>query len=144
MKWDLSLPWTRQPSLLSLQAQVLAQLRQEVGQVVCFHPPLSVLEREPDMTLVPDLTHREYFKQNLIQFPCVTRDNYCRGSSAGDLGDVTPCNASPSIPAFRPFTRGDAEEAWRRHIQGMIALVPSAQPLRLFQILRRLARVRIY
>ncbi|CAB3359556.1 Hypothetical predicted protein [Cloeon dipterum] len=62
------------------------------------------------------------------------------GSSAGDLGDVTPCNASPSIPAFRAYTRGDAEEVWRRHMQGLLMLVPTAPPLRLFQLLRRLAR----
>ncbi|KAF4525506.1 hypothetical protein B566_EDAN014930, partial [Ephemera danica] len=48
------------------------------------------------------------------------RTRHDSGTSAGDLGDVTPCNASPSLPAFRPFTRGDAEEAWRRHIQSLL------------------------
>ncbi|KAF4527625.1 hypothetical protein B566_EDAN016356 [Ephemera danica] len=51
------------------------------------------------------------------------RTRHDSGTSAGDLGDVTPCNASPSLPAFRPFTRGDAEEAWRRHIQSLLVLV---------------------
>ncbi|KAE8748600.1 furry [Frankliniella occidentalis] len=64
------------------------------------------------------------------------------GSSAGDLGDVTPCNASPNLSAlmtFRPILRDDTEEAWRRHIQGLLCKVP-ASPLELFYLLHRLVR----
>lgn len=64
------------------------------------------------------------------------------GSSAGDLGDVTPCNASPNLSAlmtFRPILRDDTEEAWRRHIQSLLSRVPSS-PLELFFLLHRLVR----
>ncbi|XP_063986587.1 protein furry isoform X3 [Diachasmimorpha longicaudata] len=50
------------------------------------------------------------------------------GSSAGDLGDVTPCNASPNLSALMPFgrqiVRDDAEEIWRQQIQHLISQVP--------------------
>ena len=42
------------------------------------------------------------------------------GSSAGDLGDVTPCNDSPNLSALMPFrqvVRDDAEKIWRNQIQ---------------------------
>ncbi|CAB0015919.1 unnamed protein product, partial [Nesidiocoris tenuis] len=61
------------------------------------------------------------------------------GSSAGDLGDLTPCNASPNMSAilqFRPITRHDSEEAWRLHIQNLVSHVPTS-PLHLFHILFR-------
>ncbi|KAG8288319.1 hypothetical protein J6590_108208 [Homalodisca vitripennis] len=65
------------------------------------------------------------------------------GSSAGDLGDLTPCNASPNLSAlmssFRPITRDETEEAWRQHIQGLLAHVP-ASPLNLFHLLHRVIK----
>lgn len=66
-----------------------------------------------------------------------------RGSSGGDLGDVTPCNASPNLSAlmsFRPILRDDAEEAWRRRIVRMLNLSPS-NTLQTFQRLNILLKV---
>ncbi|XP_068083711.1 protein furry [Anabrus simplex] len=64
------------------------------------------------------------------------------GSSAGDLGDVTPCNASPNLSAlmtFRPIMRDDTEEAWRLQIQSLLNQIP-ASPVELFQLLHRLVK----
>lgn len=66
------------------------------------------------------------------------------GSSGGDLGDVTPCNASPNLSAlmtFRPILRDDAEEAWRRQVLRMLNQTPSTT-LHMFQRLGHLLRVR--
>lgn len=65
------------------------------------------------------------------------------GSSAGDLGDVTPCNASPNlsgIMGFRPIVRDDTEEAWRHQLQTLLARTPG-NTLELFHQLYRLVRV---
>ncbi|XP_016844243.1 protein furry isoform X3 [Nasonia vitripennis] len=64
------------------------------------------------------------------------------GSSAGDLGDVTPCNASPNLSALMPFrqvVRDDAEEIWRQQIQNLIAQTP-CNPLDVFQLLSKILR----
>lgn len=65
------------------------------------------------------------------------------GSSTGDLGDVTPCNASPNLSAlmaFRPIARDDTEEMWRLQIQSLLNQIP-ASPIELFQLLHRLIKV---
>jgi hypothetical protein len=65
------------------------------------------------------------------------------GSSTGDLGDVTPCNASPNLSAlmaFRPIARDDTEEVWRLQIQSLLNQIP-ASPIELFQLLHRLIKV---
>jgi len=67
----------------------------------------------------------------------------CSGSSAGDMGDVTPCNASPNLStlmAFRPIIRDDTEEVWRLQIQSLLNQIP-ASPMELFQLLHRLIKV---
>lgn len=72
----------------------------------------------------------------------VTRSD-TSGSSAGDLGDVTPCNASPNLSAlltFRPIVRDDAEEAWKQQILNFFSHLPTL-PLELFQLLNRLIKV---
>ncbi|XP_045105728.1 protein furry-like isoform X4 [Portunus trituberculatus] len=55
-------------------------------------------------------------------------------SSDGDLGDMTPCNASPSITAmlFRPIRQpNDLEDTWRSHLLSLIATdAPIVQPNR--------------
>ncbi|PNF32075.1 hypothetical protein B7P43_G05726 [Cryptotermes secundus] len=64
------------------------------------------------------------------------------GSSTGDLGDVTPCNASPNLSAlmaFRPIARDDTEEMWRLQIQSLLNQIP-ASPIELFQLLHRLIK----
>ncbi|XP_073975779.1 microtubule binding protein furry isoform X3 [Rhodnius prolixus] len=63
------------------------------------------------------------------------------GSSGADLGELTPCNASPNLSAiaFRPITRHDSEEAWRTHIQSLVAHVPTS-PLHLFHLLYRVVK----
>ncbi|XP_055840446.1 protein furry isoform X2 [Episyrphus balteatus] len=51
------------------------------------------------------------------------------GSSAGDLGDITPCNASPHLPGLIRFgapMRDEAEENWRKQLQTMLTNQPSA------------------
>ncbi|CAH0386341.1 unnamed protein product [Bemisia tabaci] len=70
------------------------------------------------------------------------RDSATSGSSGGDLGDITPCNASPNISAllsFRPITRNDAEEIWRHHIHALINRAPSSS-LQLFHLLYKLVK----
>lgn len=65
------------------------------------------------------------------------------GSSAGDLGDVTPCNASPNLSALMPFgrqvVRDDAEEIWRQQIQHLISQVPY-NVLDFFHLLSKILR----
>lgn len=51
------------------------------------------------------------------------------GSSAGDLGDLTPCNASPHLPGLIPYrstVRDDAEEVWRNQLQVLLLNQPSS------------------
>lgn len=45
------------------------------------------------------------------------------GSSAGDLGEITPCNASPQLTgmaSYRAPIRDEIEEQWRRNIESML------------------------
>lgn len=45
------------------------------------------------------------------------------GSSAGDLGEMTPCNASPHMTgmiSYRVPIRDEAEEQWRRNIESFL------------------------
>lgn len=61
------------------------------------------------------------------------------GSSAGDLGDITPCNASPHLPgmiSFRPPPiRDESEEIWRRNLQSLLIDQPTNHaPDLLFQL----------
>ncbi|KAG7167914.1 furry-like [Homarus americanus] len=55
-------------------------------------------------------------------------------SSDGDLGDMTPCNASPSIAAmlFRPIRQpNDLEDTWRAHLLSLMAAdAPILHPTR--------------
>ncbi|BFF97919.1 protein furry [Drosophila madeirensis] len=65
------------------------------------------------------------------------------GSSAGDLGDITPCNASPHLPGIIRFgaaIRDEAEENWRRQLQAMLVNQPSAHTSELLQQLYRLVK----
>ncbi|XP_034942121.1 protein furry isoform X2 [Chelonus insularis] len=64
------------------------------------------------------------------------------GSSAGDLGDVTPCNASPNLSALIPFrqvVRDDVEEMGRQQIQNLISQ-PPYNILEFFHLLSRILR----
>ncbi|XP_024082202.1 protein furry isoform X2 [Cimex lectularius] len=63
------------------------------------------------------------------------------GSSAGDLGELTPCNASPNLStiSFRPITRHDSEEAWRTHIHSLVSHIPTS-PLHLYHLLYRVIK----
>lgn len=65
------------------------------------------------------------------------------GSSAGDLGDITPCNASPHLPGiirFGPAVRDEAEENWRKQLQAMLINQPSAHTSELLMQLYRLVK----
>ncbi|XP_030386037.1 protein furry isoform X4 [Scaptodrosophila lebanonensis] len=65
------------------------------------------------------------------------------GSSAGDLGDITPCNASPHLPGIIRFgaaIRDEAEENWRRQLQAMLVNQPSAHTSELLLQLYRLIK----
>ncbi|XP_055686760.1 protein furry isoform X4 [Lutzomyia longipalpis] len=65
------------------------------------------------------------------------------GSSAGDLGDITPCNASPHLPgliSFRAPIRDDGEEAWRQQMQALLVNQPSGHAPELLQQLYQLVR----
>jgi hypothetical protein len=64
------------------------------------------------------------------------------GSSAGDL-DITPCNASPHLPgilSFRPSTRDESEEVWRRSLLTLLINQPSSHPPLLLNQLYKLIR----
>lgn len=67
------------------------------------------------------------------------------GSSAGDLGDITPCNASPHMPgliSFRaPPIRDEGEETWRRNMQSLLINQPSSHASELLLQLYRLVKV---
>lgn len=68
----------------------------------------------------------------------------CSGSSVGDLGDITPCNASPHLPgliSFRVPIRDEAEEAWRRGLQSLLINQPSSHAPDLLLQLYRLVKV---
>lgn len=70
---------------------------------------------------------------------------FSSGSSAGDMGDLTPCNASPNLSGiigdrFQPITRDDAEEVWSLQILSLFSHVPSS-PLQLFHLLHRVIKV---
>ncbi|XP_054735462.1 protein furry-like [Anastrepha obliqua] len=65
------------------------------------------------------------------------------GSSAGDLGDITPCNASPHLPGIIRFgapIRDEAEENWRKQLQSMLINQPSAHTSELLMQLYRLIK----
>ncbi|XP_050332933.1 protein furry isoform X2 [Bactrocera neohumeralis] len=65
------------------------------------------------------------------------------GSSAGDLGDITPCNASPHLPGIIRFgapIRDEAEENWRKQLQLMLSNQPSAHTSELLMQLYRLIK----
>ncbi|KAK9752212.1 Cell morphogenesis central region [Popillia japonica] len=61
------------------------------------------------------------------------------GSSAGDLGDVTPCNASPGLINMRPITRSDTVETWSAYVQSTLSPNPT-NPLQLFHQLQKLIK----
>lgn len=65
------------------------------------------------------------------------------GSSAGDLGDITPCNASPhmgGIISYRTPIRDEAEEQWRRNLQNLLVNQPTSHAPDLLQQLHRLVK----
>lgn len=73
----------------------------------------------------------------------VTRSD-TSGSSVGDLGDETPCNASPSLTghlSFRPLVRDGTEEAWKQQILSLFSHIPTTSTLELFQLLNKLIKV---
>ncbi|XP_058831172.1 protein furry isoform X5 [Topomyia yanbarensis] len=68
------------------------------------------------------------------------------GSSAGDLGDITPCNASPHLPgllSFRASIRDESEEVWRRNLVGLLVNQPSGHApdllSQLFKLIKELS-----
>lgn len=66
------------------------------------------------------------------------------GSSAGDLGDITPCNASPHMPgliSYRAPIRDEVEEAWRRNLQSLLINQPTSHPPDLLLQLYRVIKV---
>ena len=65
------------------------------------------------------------------------------GSSAGDLGEVTPCNASPNfsgILTIRP-SKSDVLENWTSFIQTNMIQI-STNTLQFFHQLQNLVKVR--
>ncbi|KAL5290083.1 FRY family protein [Megaselia abdita] len=64
------------------------------------------------------------------------------GSSAGDLGDITPCNASPHLPGINPFhpIRDEVEDSWRKQLQILLINQPSAHAPELLHQLYKLIK----
>lgn len=67
------------------------------------------------------------FLNHFSLFVIFRRDSVSRsdtsGSSAGDLGEITPCNASPhmtSMISYRVPIRDEVEEQWRRNIESLL------------------------
>ena len=97
---------------------------QEANNIPGMFPPSS-------LSLIPSRTRHD----------SSTRSD-TSGSSAGDLGDVTPCNASPNLSALMPFrqvVRDDVEEIWRQQIQTLISQ-SLYNTLDFFQLLSRIVR----
>ncbi|KAK0097546.1 hypothetical protein PV326_001186 [Microctonus aethiopoides] len=97
---------------------------QEVNNIPGMFPPSS-------LSLIPSRSRHD----------SSTRSD-TSGSSAGDLGDVTPCNASPNLSALMPFrqvVRDHAEEIWRQQIQNLISQSPY-NTLEFFHLLSRILR----
>ncbi|KAH0535892.1 hypothetical protein KQX54_019904 [Cotesia glomerata] len=97
---------------------------QEINNIPGMFPPSS-------LSLIPSRSRHD----------SSTRSD-TSGSSAGDLGDVTPCNASPNLSALMPFrqvVRDDAEEIWRQQIQSLISQ-PPYNILEFFHLLSRILR----
>ncbi|CAD6239851.1 GSCOCG00002390001-RA-CDS [Cotesia congregata] len=97
---------------------------QEINNIPGMFPPSS-------LSLIPSRSRHD----------SSTRSD-TSGSSAGDLGDVTPCNASPNLSALMPFrqvVRDDAEEIWRQQIQNLISQ-PPYNILEFFHLLSRILR----
>lgn len=65
---------------------------------------------------------------------------FYRGSSIGDLGDLTPCNASPNLNALMSFQRDDTEECWRTNMRSLLDQTPD-NTLHMFHILHRVVKV---
>ena len=66
-------------------------------------------------------------------------------SSVGDLGDLTPCNTSPNLPAvmsFRSLHRDDTEEMWRFQLCLLFEQTPNSS-LHVFHLMYKLIKVRI-
>lgn len=64
-------------------------------------------------------------------------------SSVGDLGDLTPCNTSPNLPAvmsFRSIHRDDNEEMWRFQLCLLFEQTPSSS-LHVFHLMYKLVKV---
>lgn len=104
-----------------------------------------------------DEDHRQSFKSSFNVGPPTSlslrerrrRNSVSRsdtsGSSAGDLGDITPCNASPHLPGVIRFgnaVRDEAEENWRKQLQAMLLNQPSAHTsellLQLYKLIKEL------
>lgn len=69
------------------------------------------------------------------------------GSSAGDLGDITPCNASPHLPSgvirfcsSSVVIRDEAEDNWRKQLQAILIHQPFAPTDELLLHLHRLVK----
>lgn len=59
------------------------------------------------------------------------------GSSAGDLGDITPCNASPHMGALLSYrVRDEVEEQWRMNMKCLLVNQPGHPPDMLLQLYR--------
>lgn len=65
---------------------------------------------------------------------------FSSGSSIGDLGDLTPCNASPNLNALMSFQRDDTEECWRTNMRSLLDQTPD-NTLHMFHILHRVVKV---
>ncbi|XP_058065820.1 protein furry [Anopheles bellator] len=69
------------------------------------------------------------------------------GSSAGDLGDITPCNASPHLPGIHPFRTGpirdESADVWRRNLVNLLVNQPSSHAPdllnQMFQLIKELS-----
>ncbi|XP_053672318.1 protein furry [Anopheles nili] len=67
------------------------------------------------------------------------------GSSAGDLGDITPCNASPHLPGMHPFGRAgpirdESVDMWRRNLVGLLVNQPTSHAPELLNQMFRLIK----
>merc|ERR1711974_379824 len=66
--------------------------------------------------------------------------------SEGEMSDLTPCNASPSLSQLLSWTgcrrleRNDVEESWRSHVQTLMTASSQANLLHTFALFGRLFR----
>lgn len=82
--------------------------------------------------------------ENFILFSIISSGFLSSGSSVGDLGEVTPCNASPNMSSLLNIRmpKSDMLENWTSYIQSNMIQTP-ANTLQFFHQFQKLVSVSV-